>query len=48
MERMKRLNFTNKKLLEKNETRAYFNNVGKAMLKYYQVSESQLSDFYSL
>ena len=54
-DRMKRLDFINKRLREKNEARAYINNVDEAMLEYYQVfakqirsspPESQLSDFY--
>ena len=36
-DRIKRLNFINKKLFEKNEARAYINNVDKAMLKYCRV-----------
>ena len=52
---MKRLDFINKRLREKNETRAYINNVDEAMLEYYRVfakqikplpPETQLSDFY--
>ena len=51
---MKRLNFINKRLIEKNETRAYINDVDEAMLEYYRVlakqikslsPEPQLSDF---
>ena len=54
-DRMKRLDFINKRPREKNEVRTYINNVGKAMLEYYRVfakqikplpPESQLSDFY--
>ena len=54
-DRMKRLDFINKRLREKNEARTYINNVDEAMLEYYQVfakqirsspPESQLSDFY--
>ena len=54
-DRMKRLDFINKRLREKNEARAYINNVDEAMLEYYQVfakqikplpPEPQLSDFY--
>ena len=33
--RMKRLDFINKRLREKNEARAYINNVDEAMLEYY-------------
>ena len=51
-DRMKRLDFINKRLREKNEARAYINNVDEAMLEYYRVftkplpSEPELSDFY--
>ena len=34
---MKRLDFINKRLLERNEARAYINNVDAEMLEYYQV-----------
>ena len=49
---MKRFDFINKRLCEKNEARAYINNVDEAMLEYYRVftkplpSEPELSDFY--
>ena len=52
---MKRLDFINKRLCEKNESRAYINNVDEAMLEYYKVfvkqikpfpQEPQSSDFY--
>ena len=52
---MKRLDFINKRLREKNEARAYINNVDEAMLEYYRVfakqikplpPEPQLSDFH--
>ena len=52
--RMKRLDFMNKRLREKNEARRYINNVDKIVLEYYQVfakqikplpPEAQLSDF---
>ena len=33
---MKRLDFMNKRLHEKNEARAYIKNVHEAMLEYYQ------------
>ena len=36
-DRMKRLDFINKKLREKNEAKAYINNVDEAMLGYYRV-----------
>ena len=54
-DRMKRLDFINRRLREKDEARAYINNVDDAMLEYYRVlakqvkplpPESQLSDFY--
>ena len=52
---MKRLDFINKRLSEKNEARVYINNVNEAILEYYQVlgkqikplpPKPQLSDFY--
>ena len=52
---MKLLDFINKRLREKNEARAYINNVDEAMLEYYRVFAKQikplpldpeLSDFY--
>ena len=54
-DRMKRLDFINKRLRVKNEARAYISNADEAMLEYYRVSvkqikplppEPQLSDFY--
>ena len=36
-DRMKRLDFINKRLREKNEARAYINNIDEAMLEYYRV-----------
>ena len=54
-DRMKRLDFINKTLREKNEARAYINNVDEAVLEYYRVfakhikplpPDPQLSDFY--
>ena len=36
-DRMKRLDFMNKRLREKNETKTYINNVDEAMLQYYRV-----------
>ena len=54
-DRMKWLDFINKRLREKNEARAYINNVDEAMLEYYRVfakqikplpPKPQLSDFY--
>ena len=52
---MKRLDFMNKRLREKNEARTYINNVDEAMFEYYRVfakkikplpPEPELSDFY--
>ena len=54
-DRMKRLDFINRRLREKNEAKACTNNVDEAMLEYYRVFakqikplplEPQLSDFY--
>ena len=54
-DRMKWLDFINKRLREKNEARAYINNANEAMLEYYRVFAKQikplppeppLSDFY--
>ena len=54
-DRMKRLDFMNKRLREKNETKTYINNVDEAMLQYYRVfakkkktlpPEPELSDIY--
>ena len=54
-DRMKRLDFINRRLREKNEARAYINNVDEVMLECYRVfakqtkplpPEPQLSDFY--
>ena len=54
-DRMKRLDFINKRLRETNEARAYINNVDEVMLEYYRVfakkikplpPEPQLSGFY--
>ena len=36
-DRMKRFDFFNKRLCEKNEVRAYINNVNEAMFEYYQI-----------
>ena len=41
-DRMKRLDFINKRLREKNETRAYINNGDEAMLEYYRVFSKQI------
>ena len=40
--RMKHLDFMNKRLLEKNEARAYIGNVDEAMLEYYGVFAKQI------
>ena len=54
-DRTKRLDFINKRLLEKNEARTYINNVDEPMLEYYRIfakqikplpPESELPDFY--
>ena len=54
-DRMKRLDFINRRLREKNEAKAYINNVDEAMLEHYRVfakqikplpPEPELSDFY--
>ena len=54
-DRIKRLDFMNKRLREKNKARAYINNIDEPMLEYYQVFAKQikplppehgLSDFY--
>ena len=54
-DRMKRLDFINKRLREKNEARAYINNTDEGILEYYRVfprkikplpPEPELSDFY--
>ena len=39
---MKRLDFINKRLHEKNEARAYIDNVDEAMVEYYQVFTKQI------
>ena len=41
-DRMKRLDFMNKRLREKNEARTYINNVDEAVLKYYCVFAKQI------
>ena len=52
---MKRLDFINKRLREKNEAKAYINNVDEAIVEYYRVfakqvkplpPEPRLSNFY--
>ena len=54
-DRIQRLDFISKRLREKNEAKAYINNVDEVMLEYYWVfakqirplpPEHQLSDFY--
>ena len=54
-DRVKHLDFINKRLREKNEAKVYINNVDEAMLEYYRVfakqikplqREPELSDFY--
>ena len=45
---MKRLDFMNKRLREKNKARTYINNVDEVMLEYYRVVRKEinsLSDF---
>ena len=41
-DKMKRLDFINERLREKNEAIVYINNVGKAMLEYYRGFEKQV------
>ena len=41
-DRTKRLDFINKRLLEKNEARTYINNVDEPMLEYYQIFAKQI------
>ena len=41
-DRMKRLDFINKRIREKNEARVYINNVDGAMLEYYRVFAKQI------
>ena len=52
---MKRVDFINKRLCERNDARAYINNIDEAILDYYRVfakqikpmpPKPQLSDFY--
>ena len=40
--RMKQLDFINKRLREKNEARAYINNVDEAIVEYYRVFTRQI------
>ena len=42
-DQMKQLDFMNKRLREKNETKAYINNVNKAVLEYYRVFRKKKS-----
>ena len=44
-DRMKWLDFINKRLREKNEARTYINNVDEAMLEYYQVFAKKNKSF---
>ena len=44
-DRMKRLDFINRRLREKNEAKAYINNVDEAMLEYYRVFAKQINPF---
>ena len=41
-DRMKRLDFINKSLSDKNEARVYINNVDETVLEYYQVLGKQI------
>ena len=41
-DRTKRLDFINKRLREKNETRTYINNADEEMLEYYRVFAKQI------
>ena len=41
-DRMKRFDFINKRSCERNEARAYINNVDEAMLEYYRVFVKQI------
>ena len=45
---MKRLDFIDKSLPEKNEARIYINNVDKAMLEYYRVFAKKKKNLYHL
>ena len=47
-DRMKRLDFMNKRLREKNEAKIYINNVDKAMLQYYRVFAKKKKNLYHL
>ena len=47
-DRMKRLDFMNKRLREKNETKTYINNVDEPMLKYYRVCAKKKKKLYHL
>lgn len=41
-DRMNRLDFINESLRQKNEPRAYINNIDKAMLEYFQIFAKQI------
>ena len=43
--RMKRLDFINKRLREKNEERSYINNTDEALVEYYRVFAKQIRPF---
>ena len=45
-DRMKRLDLINKRLRERNEERAYINNLDKAILEYYRVFAIQINPFH--
>ena len=47
-DRMKRLGFINKRLRQKNEARAYVNNVDDAVLEYYRVFARQIQKRHDL
>ena len=40
---MKQLDFINKRMHQKNEARAYINNVDEAMVEYYQIFAKQIN-----
>ena len=42
---MKRLDFINKRLREKNEERSYINNTDEALVEYYRVFAKQIRPF---
>ena len=45
-DRMKQLDFINKRLRENNEARAYINNIDEAMLEYYRVFAKKCSPYH--